>query len=169
MGLVVPTLEEVLERYPDTPFVIEIKQQEPSMVDNFVDVLEQFDMVDQTVGAAFSDAVLAELREAAPELATSLGIDETRSFVLLSLVPEGDPGYEPPAEFLQVPITFGDVPVLHEGLILFAHSFGMTVHFWTINDEEEMRSLIDEFGADGIMTDDPPLLTEVIDDLGAAP
>jgi hypothetical protein len=32
-----------------------------------------------------------------------------------------------------------------------------------------MRSLIDEFGADGIMTDDPPLLTEVIDDLGAAP
>jgi len=169
MGLVVPTLEEVLERYPDTPYVIEIKQEEPSMVDNFVGALEEFDAVDQTVGAAFSDAVLMELREALPELATNLGVNESREFVLQSLLSEPDPEYAPPAEFLQVPIQFGGVPVLHENLIPFAHSFDMKVHFWTINDEAEMRMLIDEFGADGVMTDDPPLLTEVITDLDAGP
>jgi glycerophosphoryl diester phosphodiesterase len=51
----------------------------------------------------------------------------------------------------------------------FAHSFDMRVHYWTINDEEEMRSLIEDYGVDGIMTDLPPLLTEVITDLDAAP
>jgi glycerophosphoryl diester phosphodiesterase len=45
----------------------------------------------------------------------------------------------------------------------------MTVHFWTINDEADMRMLIEDYGVDGIMTDDPPLLTDVITDLDAAP
>ncbi|MFZ1862737.1 MAG: glycerophosphodiester phosphodiesterase family protein [Polyangiales bacterium] len=43
----------------------------------------------------------------------------------------------------------------------------MFVHIWTINDEQEMRDLIEIYGVDGIMTDDPPLLTSVIEDLGA--
>ncbi|MBW2686986.1 MAG: hypothetical protein JRE19_13880 [Deltaproteobacteria bacterium] len=42
----------------------------------------------------------------------------------------------------------------------------MFVHVWTINDEDEMRFLITTYGIDGIMTDDPPLLTKVINELG---
>jgi glycerophosphoryl diester phosphodiesterase len=41
----------------------------------------------------------------------------------------------------------------------------MYVQVWTINDEATMRDLI-EMGVDGIMTDDPPLLTRVINELG---
>ena len=36
----------------------------------------------------------------------------------------------------------------------------MAVHYWTINDPEEMRELI-AIGADGIMTDYPHRLAEV--------
>ena len=46
------------------------------------------------------------------------------------------------------------------------HDMGLEVHVWTINDEEEMRFLIETYGIDGIMTDDPPLLTKVINELG---
>jgi glycerophosphoryl diester phosphodiesterase len=168
MGLVVPTLQEVLARYPETPFVIEIKQETPSMVNHFVEVLQEYDAIDKTVGAAFSDTVLVELREAAPGLATNLGVDETREFWLQSQITP-DPSYQPPAEFLQIPLRFGGIDLLHPNLIPFAHSFDMKVHFWTINDEVEMRMLIEDYGIDGIMTDDPPLLTEVIEDLDAAP
>ena len=45
------------------------------------------------------------------------------------------------------------------------HELAMYVHVWTINDEATMRDLI-EMGVDGIMTDDPPLLTRVINELG---
>ena len=167
-GLVVPTLQEVLARYPDTAFVIEIKQETPSIVDHFVEVMDEYDAIDKTVGAAFSDAVLVELRAAAPALATNLGVDETREFWLQSQITP-DPTYQPPAEFLQIPLRFGGIDLLHPNLVPFAQSFGMKVHFWTINDETEMRMLIEDYGIDGIMTDDPPLLTEVINDLDVAP
>ena len=38
----------------------------------------------------------------------------------------------------------------------------MAVQYWTINDEETMRELIDK-GCDAIMTDDPKLLKSVLD------
>ncbi len=169
MGLVVPTMEEVLDRYPDTPFVIEVKQQTPPIVDHFVGVLRQYEMTDQVIGSAFSDSVLAELRAAAPEIATNVGENETLVFWGKAYDPI-DPEYVPPAEFLQVPTTYnvGDriVEVLHPGFIPRAHELDMYVQVWTINDEQEMRDLI-EMGVDGIMTDDPPLLTQVIEELGA--
>ncbi len=168
-GLVVPTMQEVFERYPDTPFLIEIKQSEPSIVDHFVEVVREFGVEDKMNGAAFNSAVLQELRAAAPEIATSLGEQETLVFWGKAFDPI-DPDYEPPGEFLQVPISYElggiDREVLHDGFVPRAHELGMYVHVWTINDEEEMRWLIEDRGVDGILTDDPPLLTKVIDELG---
>ncbi len=168
MGLVVPTMEEVFDRYPDTAFVIEIKQQTPSMVNHFVEVIRDNGVTDKMIGSAFSDSVLQELRAAAPELATNMGVNETLVFWGNSFNPI-DPEYEPPAEFLQVPTEYNvgdrDVVVLHPGFVPRAHELDMMVHVWTINDEQEMRDLI-ALGVNGIMTDDPPLLTSVIEELG---
>jgi len=169
MGLVVPTMEEVFDRYPGTPFVIEIKQQTPPIVDHFVEVIREYGMTDAIIGSAFSDAVLGQLRAAAPEIATNMGENETLVFWGKAYDPV-DPEYDPPAEFLQVPTTYnvGDriVDVLHPGFIPRAHELDMYVQVWTINDEQDMRDLI-AMGVDGIMTDDPPLLAQVIEELGA--
>lgn len=43
-----------------------------------------------------------------------------------------------------------------------ANRHNPAVHYWTINDVEEMKHLID-IGADGIMTDYPHRLKEVLD------
>jgi glycerophosphoryl diester phosphodiesterase len=169
MGLVVPTMEEVFDRYPDTAFVIEVKQSDPSIVDHFVEVIRDHGVEDKMTGSAFSDDLLVQLRAAAPEIPTNMGTGETTIFWGFSFG-DLDPEYEPPAEFLQVPPQFnvGDrlVDVLHPGFVPRAHELDMYVHVWTINDEEEMRFLIETYGIDGIMTDDPPLLTKVIDELG---
>ena len=45
-------------------------------------------------------------------------------------------------------------------LVETAHKHNLAVHYWTINDKDEMRMLID-LGADGIMTDYPHRLAEV--------
>ena len=46
-----------------------------------------------------------------------------------------------------------------------AHRRGISVQFWTINDKEEMRELI-ELGADVIMTDNPDVLYELLNEMG---
>lgn len=170
MGLVVPTMVEVFDRYPDTAFIIEVKQSDPSIVDHFVEVIRAHGVEDKMIGSAFSDSLLGELRLAAPEIPTNTGVNETLIFWGKSFDPL-DPEYAPPAEFLQVPTQYeiGDgiiADVLHPGFVPRAHELGMYVHVWTINDEEEMRFLITTYGIDGIMTDDPPLLTKVITELG---
>ncbi|MBW2548825.1 MAG: glycerophosphodiester phosphodiesterase [Deltaproteobacteria bacterium] len=165
MGLVVPTMVEVFERYPDTAFVIEIKQGDPSIVDHFVEVIREHGVEDKMIGATFSAEVLDELRAAAPEIPTSMEQTEVLTFWGKAYQPI-DPEYEPPGEFLQVPVEQGGINVLHENFVPRAHELGMFVHMWTINDEEEMRYLIETHGVDGIMTDDPPLLTKVINELG---
>ena len=48
-------------------------------------------------------------------------------------------------------------------LIKRAHRRNIAVQYWTINEEEEMRRLI-ELGCDAIMTDNPKLLKEVLED-----
>jgi glycerophosphoryl diester phosphodiesterase len=170
MGLVVPSLEEVLDRYPDTAVNIEIKQREPSLVINLVDLVRQYEFEDKMVGASFSDEVLAELRAAAPEIATSLGEGESLDYWLRSNTAL-DPAYDPPGEFLQLPVEYelagSIVPVLHPGFVPRVEELDMYVHIWTVNDEDEMRWLIEVQGVHGIMTDDPPLLTKVIKELGA--
>jgi glycerophosphoryl diester phosphodiesterase len=50
-------------------------------------------------------------------------------------------------------------------MVRAANSHNMAVHYWTINDVEDMKHLID-IGADGIMTDYPHRLKEVYDTYG---
>jgi len=39
----------------------------------------------------------------------------------------------------------------------------MAIHYWTINDEDDMRRLI-EIGCDGIITDYPDVLINLINE-----
>ncbi|NNE19658.1 MAG: glycerophosphodiester phosphodiesterase, partial [Myxococcales bacterium] len=128
MGLVVPTMDEVFDRYPDTPFIIEVKQSDPSIVDHFVEVIREYGVEDKMTGSAFADSLLSELRAAAPEIPTNMGTNETFLYWGFSFSPL-DPSYQPPAEFLQVPPQFdvGDriVDVLHPGFVPRAHELDM--------------------------------------------
>lgn len=62
---------------------------------------------------------------------------------------------------LQVPIVFEGITVVTEDFVTDAHANGFAVHVWTINTREEMEFLLD-IGVDGIMTDVPTLLEEVL-------
>ena len=46
-----------------------------------------------------------------------------------------------------------------------AKRLGMDVHYWTINDELTMRQMVDA-GVDGIITDRPDLLIEILEEKG---
>jgi glycerophosphoryl diester phosphodiesterase len=55
--------------------------------------------------------------------------------------------------------------VVTESFVRRAHSLGLDVHVWTINDRAEMNRYLDA-GADGIMTDDVETLRDVLTERG---
>ncbi len=46
-------------------------------------------------------------------------------------------------------------------LVDTAHRFGVQIHVWTIDDAQEMARLLD-LGVDGIMTDHPQVLKDLL-------
>ena len=63
----------------------------------------------------------------------------------------------------QVPETFGDITLVDELFVAAAHERDIAVHVWTVNDETSMRRLVG-LGVDGIISDRPTLLSEVLGD-----
>ncbi len=77
----VPTLRQLIERYPDVPLNIEVKGDGQHALDAaaaLVDELTALDRLDATVVSAFDDAVVAELQRLAPSMEASPGLDRAR-------------------------------------------------------------------------------------------
>ena len=65
----------------------------------------------------------------------------------------------------QLPTEEYGIKISRKFLIKAAHRNNLAVHYWTVNDPDEMRELI-ELGADGIMSDYPHRLAEVYAEYG---
>jgi glycerophosphoryl diester phosphodiesterase len=152
MGIQIPTVEEVLEGFPDQYYLMEIKQSEPSIVDELVTILADHSVEDRVVIASFEQATIDEVRAANPELFTAMTLPEMVDFYTNG----AEPGYEPPALFVQAPWD-----VVDQQLVDTSHVLGLKVHPWTVNNDSLMLDLIG-YGVDGIMTDDPALLESVL-------
>lgn len=159
-GIGIPTLEDVLLAFPDTPLSIEAKQSDPPLVEELAAMVVAFDRVDSVMLTAFEDATIAAIQEELPEIATNHGENATRCVVFQHLLQAGW-GACPGADLLTVPPESAGLTVITEELLSSAHSAGVPVLAWTIDDPDEMRRLI-ELGVDGIMTDRPDVLREVL-------
>jgi len=62
---------------------------------------------------------------------------------------------------LQVPEIHGTVQIVTDKLISRLHKKGVPIQVWTINEEADMYRLL-EMGVDGIVTEDPRLLMQVL-------
>jgi glycerophosphoryl diester phosphodiesterase len=65
------------------------------------------------------------------------------------------------ASVLQLPARTRGITVVDRRLVEAAHANGLQVHVWTVNEPGEMAALLD-VGVDGIITDRPDLLKELL-------
>lgn len=159
-GITIPTLESVFERFPDYRMNIEIKQSDPPIYQQFCELIRKHHMENQVLVASFHDEDLAKFRETCPEVATSGSQGQIKTFVYLHLAFLGRL-YSPDFSDVQVPIESSGITILTSRFVKVAHARGLWVDAWTIDDPAEMRMLI-EIGVDGIITDRPDLLMEVV-------
>ena len=170
----IPSLREVLEAFPGVPTNIEIKNTLPDTAPyerTLALLLREFGRSDDVIVVSFLDHAIELFKLWAPEIDTATATVETAIFHTSQRGPL--PGLPNPRYVaLQVPITFDTIPgleitVVDAGFVADAHANGLAVHVWTINDRATMCALL-EMGVDGIMTDFPTLLEEVLADPGTA-
>lgn len=91
---------------------------------------------------------------------TSASRRQIRMFYYLHRLPGGGP-YTPRTDALQVPFRWQGRQVTTPRLIREAHRRNLPVHVWTVDDPGVMSALL-SWGVDGIQTDRPDLLAEVL-------
>jgi len=157
------TLAQLFERFPNTRFNLDLK--EANAIPPFIDVVREAEAWDRIVVGAFSiERLRLARRMAGPRLATSMSPKEVASFWLQARRPRKS--WRPPAVgCIQIPTRFGKRELAEPGLIGLAHDHGIQVHIWTIDEANEMSRLLD-LGVDGIMTDRPTVLRQVLRDRG---
>jgi glycerophosphoryl diester phosphodiesterase len=157
----IPLLEDLLGAWPDVRLNIDPKHD--SAVDALASVLTRTSSVERVCIGAFSDRRLARLRALlGPRLCTSLGPAAIARLRAESLTPIRS---TMPGACVQVPPSFRGAPIVDTRFVRAAHRVGLPVHVWTIDEDAEMRRLLD-LGVDGIMTDRPAVLKDVLVERG---
>jgi glycerophosphoryl diester phosphodiesterase len=158
-------LEDLLAAWPDTRINIDPKQD--AVAEPLAAAILRTGTTDRVCVGAFSDKRIATVKVlVGPGLCTSMGPREVARLVSVSRGGPGLGGVRSPCA--QVPPTQGRVPLVTPRFVESAHRNGIQVHVWTIDDREEMARLLD-LGVDGIMTDRPQVLKELLVERGAWP
>lgn len=155
-GVRVPRFSEVLSAFPGAHLNLEVKQAEPSIAERVIGLVRAANASRRVLLAAEEEPVLAEIASLDPGTALGSSTADVIEFVkaaaearLESFVPRG--------HALQIPPDAFGRPLVTSELVQAAHTLGLFVHVWTINDASEMRRLL-ALGVDGLMSDDPALL-----------
>jgi glycerophosphoryl diester phosphodiesterase len=160
-GITVPTLAELMQAFPDIRLNVDIKQTEPPIVETLITFIEEQGAHDRILAGSFHHRMLKEFRQrTGGRVATSAASREARLFWLASRL--GLTRFSrPPYDALQVPARQGPLPVVDRRFLQAAHRLGIQVHVWTVDESEEMRRLL-RLGVDGLMSDRPDLLLDVL-------
>ncbi|MEJ2749393.1 MAG: glycerophosphodiester phosphodiesterase [Anaerolineae bacterium] len=159
-GITIPTLEEVFTAFPQFWINVDIKQRQPAIVTPFVQMIRQFGMAERMMVGSFDTSTVHRFRQECPEVATAATESEARRLVILNKLGLGR-FYRGQAKALQIPERNGRLRIITPRFIKDAHQSGTAVHVWTVNETADMQRLI-EWGADGLMTDYPDRLLQLL-------
>jgi len=157
-GYRVPTLAELLVELAPVRLNIDLKSEEPALVERFLEIVRGHDAEGRVVAASFHAPVLQHLRSKGWRGESSLG---RREFVACWLWPSRLRFGPPPGTRAQIPTRSGPFRFATPGVVGKLHRIGLRVDFWTINEPEQAKALV-ALGVDGIMTDDPARIVPAV-------
>ncbi len=152
-GINIPTLSEVLTALPSALVNIEIKEDDAAAGTALCELLRGGDFTDRVMVASFHSSPLRAFRADCPAVATSASRQEVTVFFVLATARLAAI-YSPPFDAVQVPQKQGNLTVTTPHFVKAAHSRGVAVQVWTVNDRADMDRLL-AMGVDGLITDRP--------------
>ena len=157
-------LSDLMSTFPELN--INIDPKSTAAVEPLIKELRIQKALDRVCIGSFSDRRLETFREAFGDaVCLSMGPFQILRMRLKSL---GLPLTKFSAQCAQIPIKQGPISLATPKFIDTCHELDIAVHVWTIDDEAEMIQLLD-LNVDGIMTDLPQVLLNVLTNRGDWP
>ncbi|HMB19974.1 MAG TPA: glycerophosphodiester phosphodiesterase [Spirochaetota bacterium] len=160
-GLTFLSLEQLLTEFPHQHFIMDIMDNNPQLVDRFLDSISRCDAEDRVCAASRYASAMKRIRKKNPNLATSFSLWGVLGFYFLFRSGILAMKQHFKGDVLQIPEYIGPSHLANGGLVRAAHDRGIKVYVWTVNDRQYIRRLLD-IEVDGIITDNPELLKSLI-------
>jgi glycerophosphoryl diester phosphodiesterase len=152
-GGIIPTLQEALEKYPEAKFNLDFKT--PSTESPGMAVVIALGALDRVLVSSFSDASRKRALGYSPvKIASSAGSSKVlASYALARLkLSKSLSNSLENVQALQLPTKKYGIDFTHPRFVEAILNQDKEIHYWTINDPNEMLSLF-ALGAHGIVTD----------------
>lgn len=162
-GVGIPLFADVAAIFPDALWNLDLKQR--GIEQMVADEIARLGLEERALIGSFHDSRIRRFRRVTGgRVATSAGPRETAAALAAGRVGRVPGG---PADAFQIPEGVGPLKVAGRRFVDAAHRAGKQVHVWTVNDPADMNRLLD-LGVDGIVTDRPDLLNDVLHARGTA-
>jgi glycerophosphoryl diester phosphodiesterase len=159
----VPRFEELLEELPGVRLNAEAKVREAA--GGLVEIIRRHGAEERVLVAAELETSRSGVRGYPGPWGASRR--QITRFWALHRLPLGRL-YTPRADALQVPEEWSGLRVLTPRFVKEAHARNIPIHVWTVDDPGDMRRLL-EWGVDGVQSDRPDLLAEVLCQVAGRP
>ncbi len=153
----IPTLDEaltLLKTSPLDPIILELKSQpiwHIGLESRVAKAVHSAGLTDRVMISSFNPAILMRMRRHAPEIKRALLIHQ--HFIRLQIDSFGTLTHITSIHPFETTIT--------PELIKLAHNRGWSIYPWTVNEPASVKRL-SSMGVDGIITDDPTTVYDII-------
>jgi len=155
-GIRIRRLDDTFDRYPDTYFNIDLKAKGTAW--GVAEIISRKERHDTVMIGSFSDRKLARFRRITKgAVATSAGPRAAMSMYAASRM--GKTVHLAASAYQLPPLVRG--AAVDARMVRSIHAAGAQLHVWTINESDQMHRLLD-LGVDGIVSDRPDLLNDVV-------
>lgn len=165
----VPTVRRILETFPRVWLDIEIKATEPDTKPyekTLATLLTEYHRSTDTIVVSFDGDAIDRFKPYAPMVSTAPATGQIIEFWLSTQGPLSGMRLRD-MHALQVPRELNGSSLITRDFVDDSHLNDLAVHVWTVDDRKEMEELV-ELGVDGIITNRPTLLADVLGDSGAS-
>lgn len=156
VGEPIPTLRQALEFTRQNQWRVNIEIKDASgtpgdafVVEKVVELVQELEMIESVLISSFNHSYLLRVKTAEPAIVTAALVEKADPDPVALLQRLGAQAYNPGRN------------AINRKTVQAVRAAGYDVYVWTVNDEREMRKLI-EWGVSGLFTDFPQVLNGVL-------
>lgn len=158
-GVIIPTLEAILQRFPSALLSLDLKDETLAMVQPVCDLLRHYERFNDVFVGSNNDPQIVEFRVQCPDVRTSAIMNDV--YAERDARASNDPNFVPAVTVNQPPFRINGRDLVDSESLAWSHEHGVAILTWVVNDPADMQRLVD-LGVDGIYTSYPDRLLKIL-------